>query len=288
MTFKFDHQISKRVEDPDLVVLSLGAGVQSTVLALMAAKKLIEPMPDAMVFADTGWEPKGVYEHLNWLEAEIKRLTNDRMPLYKVAHGNIRDDLLKSENSTGQKFASVPYFLGQGGMIRRQCTSEYKIKPLERKIRELAGLEKGQKAPKGLKIEQWIGISVDEIQRIKNHHTKYITNRWPLLEIGFRRYHCLDWFNKEYPDRSLVKSACIGCPFRDDKGWSEMKKNDPESFKDAVYVDEVIRTGGSMKKVKRDMFTHKSCKPLNEVDFNDGEDQMDFGFLQECEGMCGI
>ena len=36
------------------VVLSLGAGVQSSTLALMAAKGEVTPMPDVAVFADTG------------------------------------------------------------------------------------------------------------------------------------------------------------------------------------------------------------------------------------------
>lgn len=47
-----------------LRILSLGAGVQSTTLALMAAHGEIGAMPDCAIFADTGWEPKAVYEHL--------------------------------------------------------------------------------------------------------------------------------------------------------------------------------------------------------------------------------
>lgn len=44
-----------------LRALSLGAGVQSTTMALMAAHGEIQPMPDCAIFADTGWEPKAVY-----------------------------------------------------------------------------------------------------------------------------------------------------------------------------------------------------------------------------------
>lgn len=44
-----------------LRVLSLGAGVQSTTLVLMAAHGVVGPMPDCAIFADTGWEPKAVY-----------------------------------------------------------------------------------------------------------------------------------------------------------------------------------------------------------------------------------
>ena len=45
--------------------LSLGAGVQSSTLALMIAHGELEPV-DAAIFADTGWEPKKVYVWLDW------------------------------------------------------------------------------------------------------------------------------------------------------------------------------------------------------------------------------
>ncbi|WP_171177628.1 hypothetical protein [Ruegeria sp. HKCCD8929] len=46
--------VSEPVENADLRVFSLGAGVQSTTLSLMAAHGEIGPMPDAAIFADTG------------------------------------------------------------------------------------------------------------------------------------------------------------------------------------------------------------------------------------------
>ena len=284
---KTDHTISKPVENPSFVVLSLGAGVQSTVMALMAARGEIKPMPDYMIFADTGWEPQGVYDHLDWIEEEVNRITG-KIPLFRVSSGNIRSDLLKAQNSTGQRFASIPYFLEGNGMAQRQCTKEYKVEPIIKKIRGLAGLRKGQKAPKDLKVEQWIGISMDELQRVKDHNKKYIVNRWPLLEHGMRRYDCIKWFKELYPDRVLAKSACIGCPYRDDKGWQEMKDNDPESFQDAVNVDKIIRNVSSSDKMNKAGFLHSSRKPLDEVDFDQNRDQMSLGFDNECEGMCGV
>ncbi len=70
-----------------LRVLSLGAGVQSTALALMAAHGEIGPMPDCAIFADTGWEPKAVYEHLAWLKSPNVL----PFPVHIVTGGNIRD-----------------------------------------------------------------------------------------------------------------------------------------------------------------------------------------------------
>ena len=52
-----------RMADKHIRVISLGAGVQSTTMALMAAQGEIGPMPDCAIFADTQGEPRKVYEH---------------------------------------------------------------------------------------------------------------------------------------------------------------------------------------------------------------------------------
>lgn len=57
----------------DINVLSLGAGVQSTAMLLMACHGEITPKPDLVIFSDTGWEPKAVYRHLEWLKTEVKK-----------------------------------------------------------------------------------------------------------------------------------------------------------------------------------------------------------------------
>ena len=172
---------SKEVPNANLRVISLGAGVQSSVLALMAAKGEITPMPDCAIFADTQYEPDDVYEHLEWLEERLP------YPVYKVTIGNIKEHALKGVNKSGSKFVTMPFFT-KSGIGMRQCTNDYKIQPIRTKTRELLGLKKGQRA-KDVLCETWIGISVDEIQRVKENKDKYIINRWPLLELGMKRHH---------------------------------------------------------------------------------------------------
>lgn len=87
-----------------LRVLSLGAGVQSTTLALMAAHGEVGPMPDCAIFSDTGWEPKAVYEYLAWLMSPNVL----PFPIHAVAAGNIRDDLIAG--AQGARWASIPAF----------------------------------------------------------------------------------------------------------------------------------------------------------------------------------
>lgn len=267
------------INQPKLRVISLGAGVQSTTMALMAAYGEIDPMPDCAIFADTGWEPKSVYEHLDRLKKALP------FPVHIVSTGNLRSDLINGNNTTGGRFAAVPWFTENGGMGMRQCTNEYKIIPIRKKLRELLGYQKGQRIP-AKTVEVWIGISTDEIQRMKDPRDKWQTHRWPLIDARMSRQQCVSWLKSQ--GWNSPKSACIGCPYHSDAMWRDMRDNDPASWADAVEVDHAIRDGGS--KWRHKQFMHRSLKPLNEVDLSTPAErgQFEFGFIQECDGMCGL
>ena len=74
------------------------------------------------------------------------------------------------------------------GIGRRQCTDNYKIRPIRRKIREMLGLMKRQRVPAGTSVELWLGISTDEAIRMKTSRDTWITNRYPLIEAGMSRH----------------------------------------------------------------------------------------------------
>lgn len=267
----------RALENAEVRVISLGAGVQSSVLALMADRGLFGEKPDCAIFADTGWEPDGVYEHLEWLKEQLS------FPVYTVQHGNIRDDML---NQSEKSVAGAPFFTANGGMARRQCTRQYKIDPIRKKERELIGLKPRQRAPSEPVVEVWIGISSDEIQRIKESRDKWSYNRWPLIEKRMNRDDCKKWFSEHYPGRYLPRSACIGCPYRSDPEWRWLKDNDQKSWNDAIAFDAALRT--SNRKMNHDEFVHRSLKPLSEVDLSTPEDHGQISFLDECDGMCGL
>ena len=270
-------------ETISLRVLSLGAGVQSTALALMAAHGEIGPMPDCAIFADTGWEPRAVHEHLAWLRSPDVL----PVPVHVVSSGNIRDGLIRG--ARGERWASIPAFTrsasGKTGMIRRQCTGEYKIVPIRRKVRELAGLTR-KRSPRHPIVEQWLGISLDEAIRMKPSFEAWQVNRFPLIELGMTRRDCLRWLERHgYP--MPPKSACIGCPYHGDAHWRQMRAEDPDGFADAVAIDRLIRTG--FRNLRGEVYLHRSCVPLDEADLDTPEDrgQLDL-FADECEGMCGV
>jgi len=260
-------------------VLSLGAGVQSSTLLLMACKGLIEK-PEVAIFADTGWEAKHTYKHLNWLTDEVGK---HGIPVLIVQTGNIRDDILNAvEMKT--RFASMPLFCsnkGKAGMLRRQCTSEYKIVPIHKKIRELLGYKPRQRIAIDA-VEQWIGISTDESSRVFGFYNhRWLNNRFPLIEMGMSRNDCEWWLYQNYPELKVAKSACLGCPFRCDLEWREVKLNNGE-WLSVVEFDRAIRvTGGQIKSEK--LYLHRSLKPIEQVDLRNEleKGQLPFDFYKQ-------
>lgn len=269
-------------------IISLGAGVQSSTMALMAARGEITPMPDAAVFADTQCEPAEVYQWLGWLMEQLP------FPVHQVTIGNLEQDVLNSK-AIG-RVATPPFFTagvaGKEGKLHRQCTRDYKINPINEWCRrEVLGLKKGQRAPKDT-ITQWIGISTDESHRAKLSKERWAVHRWPLLEKDMNRAQCLEWLQKNY-GRKAPKSACRWCPFHDNEFWKGLRDNQPVEWAKAVEFDRAIRIG-VVKGVRAEVFVHKDCVPLDQVDLRNAEDagqQSMFdenGFAVECEGMCGL
>ncbi|WP_018014122.1 hypothetical protein [Teredinibacter turnerae] len=256
-------------------IVSLGAGVQSTVMSLMAECGEIE-RPDAAIFADTGNEPVAVYGHLEWLVTQLS------YPVYRVSAGNIAEDIKNGCNSVGTRYVAMPFFLSNGGMGRRQCTSEYKIRPIVKKVRELCGLKSGERAAGKVFVEQWIGITTDEIVRMKSAREKWITNRWPLIELNMSRSDCIAWFGRKYPGRQLVKSSCKMCPYHSDDEWRGLSRDE---FREACEFDDAIRVHPDMR---NDQYVHAARIPLRDVDLRVPGDFGQLSFLDECDGLCGL
>ncbi|TQJ60511.1 hypothetical protein FBY30_2779 [Arthrobacter sp. SLBN-83] len=265
-------------QDPTLRILSLGAGVQSSALLILAARGDL-PKLDGAIFSDTGWEPAAVYEHLDRLEREVAKPAG--IPIYRVSSGNIRNDAL----DPAHRFASMPLYIknkdGGDGMTRRQCTSEYKLKPIKEKTRELLGAEpredgKPGRVPAGRFAEQWVGISTDEISRaldqegnLKTGDVKYSRNRYPLIELGMDRDKCRALLTA-HGFGDTPKSACIGCPFHSNMQWRQLRDENPKEWQDAVEFDAAIRAGSARANAQGQpllgqAFLHRSRVPLSEA-----------------------
>lgn len=287
-----------------LHIISLGAGVQSSTMALMAACGGLGPMPAAAIFADTGDEPASVYRWLDWLEAQLP------FPTYRVTAGKGRlSDVatsLKTSKKSGKTYTPIGlpvytlletterYVVGEDknreaiysapqatvkrGMGMRQCTRTFKIDPIRRKLRELR---------QGHPVIQWIGISSDEVIRMKPSRDKWCTNIWPLIDAGMTRENCLEWMKDSgYP--KPPRSACTYCPYHNDAEWIRLKTEEPEEFQHAVEFEQ--RLQGAYKQataLNSIPFLHSSRKPLAEVTFTQKAKEPSL-FGNECEGMCGV
>lgn len=307
-------------------IISLGAGVQSSTMALMAAKGEITPMPTASVFADTKSEPASVYKWLEWLRANLPFDTK------VVSKGNLFTDTL-SPRPTGKFLRiDIPAYVFHGGknmgFINRSCTRDYKIKPIIAESRRIVQPQmkawreahkgalklisdwkkecanaKREAKKNGVKkvstpsrphsawaecqsdplVVQWIGISLDEIIRMKESQEPWILNRWPLIELRMNRQNCLMWMERNgYP--KPVKSSCTFCPYHGNDEWRKLTK---QEFAECVDLDTRLRT--TRIRVKGELFLHKSGIPLSQVDLSTEEErgQTDM-FNNECEGMCGV
>lgn len=264
-----------------LRVLSLGAGVQSSCVALMVTAGELPPV-DCAIFADTGWEPKKVYKWLNWLEPQLS------FPVYRVSAGNLRTNVLESKNTTGGRFATIPWFIlsprGKKGMGRRQCTSEYKLGPIRKKKRELLGYKPRSRIPVG-SCETLICISVDEAHRMKPATDRWDKNTFPLIDKGMHRYHCGLWMDSHGFPRA-PKSACLACPYHSDEQWREIKE-EPDEWADVLFIDQAIRE--PVRGQRGRQYMHADRKPMAEVDLlSPRERGQTDAFINECEGICGV
>lgn len=227
----------------------------------------ILPKVDYAIFADTGWEPRAVYSHLDRLQREIARPAG--IPVLRVSSGHIRKDALDPDH----RFASMPLYVlnkdGNPGMTRRQCTGEYKIKPIKKKVREILGYPYPTRIPKGVFVEQWVGISTDEFHRAKDADVKYMHNRHPLIDMGWSRSDCIRYLTS-LGLADTPKSSCLGCPFHGNAQWRNIRDNSPEEWEDVVEFDAAIRKGNARanatgNRLLGEAFLHRSRVPLNEA-----------------------
>ena len=285
-----DFQGETRIDQEEQMrILNLGGGVQSTTLYLMALRGEVAPI-DCAIFADLGEEPKSVYAHMEWL----KSLGGPT--IHVVSAGILGEDLIHGVNSTGQRFASIPAFTAQNegeplGKIRRQCTSEYKILPIERFIRrELLGLQKGQRIK--TKLTQLFGISLDEAgraTRIKSNSPHWSEPEFPLCDKMMTRADCVKWLESFGVPHQVPRSACVFCPYKSNHEWLLLRETDPDGWNRAVQIDDALRVEGTVcnRNLNEKLYLHKSCRPLKEVHLTDSErGQSAFNF--ECEGGCAL
>lgn len=268
-------------------ILSLGAGVQSSTLALMAEHGEIEK-PDYAIFADTQDESKKVYQWLDYLESLLS------FKVVRVTAGKLSDEALKFRTTKDGRLYTrsvIPAYTmdndGNFGHMMRACTADFKVKVIERTQRKLAGVKRGENK---VVVTSLIGISIDEASRMKPSRVAWAANEYPLVNLRMSRYDCLMWMRRNgYPEPP--RSSCVFCPYHSDAEWLRLKKEEPVEFQKAVEFEEKLQqTKAKTENMRSVPFLHKSRKNLSKIDWNEIDVALNQPSLfdDECEGMCGL
>lgn len=230
--------------------------------------------PEIAIFADTQDEPDAVYVWLDWLEKQLP------FPIRRVSQGKLSATALQVRTSAaGNRYMKpmIPVYTdanGKRGMVARQCTLDYKVAPIMRAIKH---------ERKGRDVIQYLGISFDELERMKVSREPWMRNEYPLVDLRMTRQDCLNWMKAQgYP--VPPRSACIYCPFHNDTEW---KRLTPSEFERAVTFEKQYQAAFAQTELDGVPYLHVDRVPLAEVDLSKPDDgQRDF--INDCTGLCGV
>lgn len=272
-------------------VISLGMGVQSTALYYMSSMGQL-PRVDAAIFADPGGERTATHDYIRevlmpWKEA------NNGLPIVTVNDRNLEQDLLTIGDR--KRFASIPAFTkdenGKMGMLRRECTNEYKVEQVHKGIRQFYNIAPRKRTAT---TEVWIGITTDELDRLFKPDVNWKLHVYPFIGYTITksgnpyqsyaqrmsRQDVLAWYDKQgIPPPP--KSGCYFCPFQRDHSWTRLSIEDKAQWQKALEIDQAIRHA-TRTGIKNPIYLHSSGKPLEEVPLN----QLDLLDELACNGYC--
>ncbi|MFB7554994.1 hypothetical protein [Streptomyces brevispora] len=177
--------------------------------------------------------------------------------------------------------------LTREGEVQRS-TGEYKIKPIKRQVRDILGYPYPTRIPKGVFVEQWVGISTDEFHRAKDADVQYMRNRHPLIvDMNWSRTDCISYLTA-LGLADTPKSSCLGCPFHGNAQWRNIRDNSPAEWADVVEFDAAIRNGNaranaSGNRLLGEAYLHRSRVPLSEAPI-DHVTAAEWAALQQASG----
>lgn len=276
------------VEMPDAVYVSFGGGVQSTAIAMLVINK--DPrllavtngmLPKSFIFADTGEEPRAVYEHIEMMKQKIEAAGLVFKTVKKP--GRLGDTVFNGR-------LDIPAWVlsdrGDRKPARRACTFDWKVTVLDREAKRLHGINLRKRSKQPV-VAQWYGMSRDEVQRMRVSKDVWRWFVYPLVSMRWTRDDCLKYL--ESIGMSAPKSACTFCPFHGDDVWRSLE---PADLQRAIDVEEEMQRRWREKDAKgilarlRSMPTlRRDGIPLKDRPFDNSDNPSEMG--AECAGICG-
>lgn len=226
---------------------SFGGGVQ-TIAILVLIKEGRLPKPQLAIMADTGRERSSTWRYAKQYALPIMEQLG--IEFHLASH-----DLATVDLYAGNGDLLLPAFTATG-KLHTLCSNEWKRRVVRRHLRSLGY---GPDKP----VVEWLGMSLDEIERMKHSDVQWIETHWPLIfDVPLRRIECETIIERAgLPLPS--KSTCWMCPHLRDEEWIEIKEHDAADFAMAVELDRDIRA----KDEQGGVYLHRSKLPLNEVTF---------------------
>lgn len=256
--------------------LSLGGGVHSTVLPLMACENLETPgkyplVPNyaAIIFCDLGLEAPWVYEQVRFvMEACSKR----GMPVI-ILRTNLYQNFI--ERFGKSRVVSIPFWSvgreGRHAKMKRQCTLDYKVLQIQKFIRwNLLGYRKGRHdRPWDLGEHQMhIGFSAEEQSRIFDSYNPFYKNKFPLWQMGLERKDNYAYLLERW-GLDAKGSACAFCPYHRNYFFKHIKMHVEKLWKQLVEFDRILEAEQPNTPIDSQLYISRSRKRLTEL--TDGE-----------------
>jgi len=212
------------------VIWSFGGGTQTNAMCILIAQGKL-PLPDRIVFADTGGEMSEVWDYMNKYTRPLLRSLGKEIEIAPHSLSTVdfyghNGDLL------------LPAFT-QAGKLPTYCSKEWKALVVRRYIGGADGNPNG--------VIMWLGMSTDEIERMKSSDMKWIEHQWPLCDmptkarfgIRMNRMECARLIH-DFGWPPSPRSACVWCPHLDNVQWQRMKEYAPSDFHRAIAVEKSV------------------------------------------------
>lgn len=207
-------------------VFSCGGGVQSTACLVLAVQGKIPyqtfvfanvgdkaESPDTIKYVTDVLKPYATINGIQWIDVQRSRRDGAKVDLL--------DDLYRPVRSI-----NIPVRMSNGAPGNRNCTVEFKIKPIAKWIKANApNCTLGK------------GISTDEPHRAtpSREDDGYIS-AYPLIELGISRSDCLR-IVREAGLPQPPKSSCWFCPYKTTDQWITMKREKPLLFEQVCELE---------------------------------------------------
>ncbi len=255
---------------PICTQLSYSAGTGSHALLSMVLRGELErPKNFVVIRAYPGMENGSSNALARQAETDCKAVG---IPFIQTGR-NLLQSILALKRSKRTRFDTPSFWTrnretGKRGRLKQKCTRWAKIAPMDSAMRRWMHANLGvslssKRIGEGI-CEKWIGFSYDEWHRIKEDKRKYITIRYPLIDLKLTKVGLAGW----YLARGIpmpARSVCNACFANDVATLKEMHDNRPDEFwNEAVLVDEEIRDLTCIG-IRDECFVSSTLIPLREL-----------------------